>query len=677
MNIFISVGVLVRDIILFSANLLVYEAAPGLVALALIITLLIAVVLFWLRTARQSEAARWLRQLIAKSATEEDFCRDIAPLSASIDNGATTRSRRQLATAWNEYKETFVKHDENDTAILRNAVRPSTFLNVEDLGFTAGAWRILPGLFVTIGLFLTFLGLISALNAMSQDSEINSRTMTVLLKIASAKFIMSLTGLFCSIVFTIAFRAMYGGVERSVHQLCKIIEDRLNYISLEDLAAEQLRATREQREHFRLIGMELVAEIGRPLREELPAAISNSISVAMAPLVDRVGKMGAEGVGNMVQGLSTQLTDKVGIALAEASQNISDAGEKIGQLADRMDKSSGRMGSEMEDVATRVAEAVEGLQNAMTETAETTGGVFTEGAEKLLSVMNQTLEGIRDNTGEGARAMSAAAEDMRMSAAAFKNEIESAAQSGSEAAQARMQEAGIEASGHIGSAGLEVAAAFSRTGEEISHAAEAFSKKATRELISPIESIAAQLGDMVSKLQQGSTDMRKFSESVRAGAEASGNAATNFKEASGDLVGAATPIHSIVERMENSIRLMTDSTQHAASSVSRAAEATAQSAADALASAQEILGSEARAIEAALLGVSTMLERQKGQGDRLDDMDEKLGKAFETYTDEVAKAVDGMFGHVRDMQERLNPALDTMSNIVAQMEDFAPQSRRP
>lgn len=194
--------------------------------------------------------------------------------------------------------------------------------------------------------------------------------------------------------------------------------------------------------------------------------------------------------------------------------------------------------------------------------------------------------------------------------------------------------------------------------------------------MSPLAGIAEQLGDMVMKLQQGSADLRRLSEGVRAGAEASSDAASNFRGASNELVAAATPVRSTVERMETSLRQLADSTQNAVNTVTTSAEATAQSAADALKSAQEILRGEARAIEAALSGVSSTLERLKGQGDRLDDMDEKLGKAFETYTSQVARAVEGMHAHVREIQERLGPAIDQMGNIVAQMEDFSPQSPR-
>ncbi|RUV24360.1 hypothetical protein EOD29_35720, partial [Mesorhizobium sp. M1A.T.Ca.IN.004.03.1.1] len=76
-----------------------------------------------------------------------------------------------------------------------------------------GFWRIVPGLFVSVGLFLTFLGLIAALSTMAQGAEIDSGVMRQLLSVASAKFIMSLTGLFCSIVFTILLRSIYGSLE--------------------------------------------------------------------------------------------------------------------------------------------------------------------------------------------------------------------------------------------------------------------------------------------------------------------------------------------------------------------------------------------------------------------------------------------------------------------------------
>ena len=71
-----------------------------------------------------------------------------------------------------------------------------------------------------------------------------------------------------------------------------------------------------------------------------------------------------------------------------------------------------------------------------------------------------------------------------------------------------------------------------------------------------------------------------------------------------------------------------------------------------------------------------MMEKMKEQAARLDDMDEKLGAAFETYAEHVQSAVGTLSGHVRAMQTELAPALDTMRAIVEQAEQFAPESRR-
>jgi ABC-type transporter Mla subunit MlaD len=95
-----------------------------------------------------------------------------------------------------------------------------------------------------------------------------------------------------------------------------------------------------------------------------------------------------------------------------------------------------------------------------------------------------------------------------------------------------------------------------------------------------------------------------------------------------------------------------------------------------LKAAEQTLGGHSRAIEASLAGVGAMVDRLKGQGNRLDEIDEKLGGAFDAYTEHVDTAVDGLFEHVRRMQEELAPALDTLRAIVEQAEQFTPESRR-
>jgi len=672
---FLAVGGAFQAFILNVAGLLKNEAVPGWVSLALFFALIATSLILYSKVQSRRAAIEWLNSLVVKTERQADFSREIDSLTLTINTQATKNARRELATAWEKYRETLVPHDEDGITMLRNSIRPSAFLNLEDLGFNAGAWRIGAGLFVTVGLFLTFLGLVSALSSMTGNTSIDSKAMTDLLKIASAKFIMSLTGLFCSIVFTIVFRVLFGRLEKSIHRLCASLEKRLAFISLEALAVEQLSAIREQKEHFRLVGMELVAELGRPLREELPAAISSSIRGAMAPLMEQVGKMGSDGMEGMVKNLSSQLADDVGRSLTAASERLAEAGAQIKNLADRMDQSSGRMGAEMESSIGLMAKAVDDLRESVSQTAEKTEGAFSRGAEQLLDAMNRTLEGIRDNTGEGARAMSAAAGEMRGAAEGFRKELESAAQTGAEAAQARMLTASTEASSAIGSAGSQVLDAFGRTSNEINRVVDAMTQRAGAQLLAPLDEIGEKLRVLVGTLADGSTEMRRMAEGVREGGEASAAAAGAFRTSSTDLVNATAPIRTTAERIEASLRTLTESTHNVANTVARSAESTARSASDALAAAQQVMSAEARAMESTMASITSMLDQMKGQGERLDDIDGKLGRAFDIYNDQVSAAVDTMFGHVRDLQNKLGPALDTMREIVDQAQVFVPESR--
>ena len=676
MEIVVDVGLAVRDVILGLAALLKQPAAPGVVTLALLAALFVCVLIFAWSTFNRQAAARWLMKLVAESSNQAAFGNSIASVDSRADSEASSTARKSVVEAWREYRETLVPHEEDGASILRNSVRPSLFFNAEDLGFAPGFWRIVPGLFVTIGLFLTFLGLISALNSMDLGADKVQASLRDLLTIASAKFIMSLTGLFCSIVFTVVLRWGTSNIETTIHRLCGTIERRLSFISLEALAVEQLAATREQREHFRMIGLELVAELGRPLREELPNAIAASISTAVGPLLEKVGKIGTDGMGAMVNDLSARFSDDVGQALAHASEKLIQAGDRIAQMSERMDQSTGKVGPEIDAAVTRLAQAVDDLRSSIGATADTASGAFTRGAEHLLAVMNQTLEGIRDNTGEGARALSAAAAEMRQAAEGFRTELDDAARKGAEAAGNQMSAAGAQAAGAIGSAGQGVLDAFGRSAAEIGATADQFASKASEQLLAPLDRITGQLGSMVSSLSDGASVMRRLSDGVRAGAEATEQATGNLKGASMELVAAVTPIRGTSDRIEAAIRQLSTVTESVAATVSRSAQATAESAAVTLKAAEQTLGGHARAIEASLAGVGAMVDRLKGQGNRLDEIDEKLGGAFDAYTERVDTAVGGLFEHVRNMQDELAPALDTLRAIVEQAEQFTPESRR-
>lgn len=674
-----SLGDNTRDLILAAAGLLTEDYVPGIVAAFLLLCLLVLIAALAIKVQSRLKALRWFSNIINSHRTPHSFTSAVVDINQKIDNKNSNGAYQTLADAWHEYRETLVLYGEGDARLYRNSVRPSTFFNVEDLKYGPGFWRIVPGLFVTIGLFLTFLGLVAALNVMevgSADSATLQLSLDKLLKAASAKFIMSLTGLFCSIIFTVALRLGIGQIESNVHRLCSRLESQLTFISLEDISVEQLSAIKEQREHFRAIGTELVAELGRPLREELPQSISKSISEAMAPMVERVTQVGTEGVGTMVQDLSSRFTEDVGAALANASDSIELAGRKIGDLAARMDQSSGTMNEQLMNSIKGLNDAILETQKRTEENAVKTGDVFKQGADQLLAVMSDTLGEIRDNTGKGAEAIKDAAAQMRSAADTFRDELTKASEAGAKQVEGEMNKSAAAASGAINTAGADIINTFGVTAQQIATTSEQMTEKLSSELLSPLNQVVDRLASLSAELSKGTSEFKRLNDGINSGASASVTAANSFKKATDDLVSSATPIRSSVERIDAALVKLDSNTNRTAENLRAAAVTITQSAQTTLNSASEILGSKRQAIESALAGMKEITEKMRGQGDRIDDLDVKLGEAFERYNQHVKAVLDSMIDHAADVQKELTPALETMREIVEQAEKFVPESNR-
>jgi len=654
--------------------------APGLVSIGILIGLLIACGMVLASALRKLAALKWLEKQVRNTTDAVDFAIKVNQISQQTNKFQTRKGYVHITAAWDEFRETLIEDKTDSRPVLRNTIRPSSFFNLEDLHYGPGFSRYMPGLFVTVGLFLTFLGLIAALRQITGLSDASPEDMRAslegLLGAASAKFIMSLTGLLASILFTILLRTLTGKVEGRIHSLCAALEARLTFVSLESVAMEQLTIARGQKDSFMEIGTTLVAELGRSLQKEIPESISSSISAAMAPLLDKVGKAGADGVGQMVTDLSSRFSEDVGRALSDASAQLSAAGDKIASLSDRMDRSSGQMGQEMEASVGKLAKAAEDLSARLASAAETTDGKLNEGAERLLGIMNQTLEGIRRNTAEGADALKAAAADMRASAGTFREELDAAAASGSDAVRSRMEAAGSEVEGVITQAGRGMADLVTRSGQDLLSASGEFHEKIRTDLVDPIIEVVDQLDKMADRLRDGSGQIATAAVHIKSGGDATRVASEALTAASRDLQAAAGPVRDSVERIETATTGLAKSTAAASDTVSRSARELAENGARVLDAAKVALGAEQKLIEASLARLGEALEHMERQRTQIDDMDDKLGTAFEQFTTNVRTALDTFSGHVKNMNAELSPALDTMREIVDRAEQFLPEQRR-
>lgn len=674
-------GLYLKDGIINLAEVLTLsDSRPGQIAGVLGLLSVILGMSYFIRTRRQLKAIRLLDRKIRAFSDIQSFAARHDELIHELRSSLPRKGPRETVwEAFDEFNETIVRDDIDGPLTLRNSIRPASFLNIEDLGFGPGFYRIMPNTLVSAGLLLTFLGLVAALHQFSQSMNAGTggmdRAMQNFMQIASAKFVMSLVGLFCSILFTFLLRFRQNALDAALHRLCIGIERRLVFVSLEDLGLRQLRAATEQREHLREIGMGMVAELQKPL-EALPDQITGAIAEKMEPIFDRVTSMGTSNMEGLVGDLSHQLSHSVGNALTRASDSLGEATDRIGLMVDRMGTTNEQAGDGLRDALDQIARAMSEMRNEVAASGLTASEAMNEGADRLLSVMNETLAGIRDNTGEGAKAMRDAAEEMRTAAEGFRDTLASASEESSKAARERMAQSSSEAGEAIEGAGKSLLASFNQTSADIAKLGADMGGVIGDELLSRIEKISLHLETMAEAVGRGATGAQSAAQGLNTGADAIHGASEGFRTASQSLTAAAEPIRGSHERIETTLRRVGDLVETVAETMMQNSASVAENAAHVLETAHTALGNEREGIRRSLEATHAAMAQLSNEAEKLDQIDEMLGRALTDYNAKLEAALGSAQDHVKEMSDTLDPGLQTLRSVVEQAEAFLPSQSR-
>ncbi|MXU65913.1 hypothetical protein [Oceanomicrobium pacificus] len=674
-------GLYLKDGIIFLAEALTLsDSRPGQIAGILALTTIFLGVWYLLRTGRQLNAIQLLDQKIRAYADIPSFAKGHSELIYELRSSFPKKGPRHTVwEAFDEFNETVVRDDIDDEPTIRNSIRPASFLNVEDLGFGPGFFRILPNTLVSAGLLLTFLGLVAALHQFSQSIDVSADgmdgAMRDFMQIASAKFVMSLVGLFCSILFTFLLRTRQNKLDAALHRLCIGIERRLVFVSLEDLGFRQLRAATEQREHLREIGMGMVAELQKPL-EALPDRITGAIADKMDPIFDRVTSMGTSNMEGLVGNLSDQLSHSVGNALTRASESLGEATDRIGQMVDRMNATNEQAGDGLRSALDQMAQAITKMREEVATSGRTASEAMNEGADKLLSVMNETLAGIRDNTGEGAQSMRAAAEEMRTAAEGFRDALANASEESGNAARERMEQSSAEAGQAIEDVGKSLLVSFNQTSAEIAKLGTEMGSTIGEELLGRLETISHRLEAMAEAVQRGASGAQSAAQGMNSSADAINGASDGFRNASQDLTAAAEPLRASHERIETTLRRVGDLVESVSETLMLNSASVSQNAAHVLETAQTALGNEREGIRRSLEATEATMAQLSSEAEKLDQIDEMLGRALTEYNAKLEAALGSAQDHVKEMSDTLDPGLQTLRSVVEQAEAFLPSQAR-
>lgn len=655
------------------------ESTPGLVSLALLAALVVLSIWYGISAWRFNRSVSACHSILP--AQDEHITREhLVDIDKRFKEfGQRKGSRRRLGIAWDEFRETTIE-PERETDQLRNTVRPAVFFSREELGLEGGIWRRIPALFVSVGLFLTFLGLVAALqetrgildeatqsddptrleqvfpvpesdiaDSAKQRGDPMARGLQNLLQVASAKFIMSLTGLLCSIIFTLVSRYIARRTDDALHFLCAKIENCCIFLSEQKLLVEMLSNSKEQTDQLRALSTELVAQIAQPLREELPEAIRMSIEQAMTPAIETLTRSTGQSIESMAANASGQLVDGVQKSVQAMNEAIGNVTRGLEVVTGQIDQSAGTMSGQVDDAVQALANQIGNLETAMAASSKEAARTFNSATETMLQDMNETLQEIQNSSTEGARQMGETSRAMADAAGTLSHAIQASVMASAEAGGREIERAGQEMA-----SGIATATATMR-----------------ENLLDPMSELTERVGNLSSSVGKASGQVGKYADSVESSAIAVLSANEGLERSTQTLVTATAPIRDAVTGIESANRTMGDRVEAASYAMRQTSEHT-----------ESIMRGTREAIEAsrtttreALTSLQNAVGEFKGVVERYDQIDQNLGDAFQQIKTAVQSSINEIGEFADKLNEEFGKALNQLQAVIAQAEPFTPRRK--
>ncbi len=613
------------------------------------IAVIIASIFFFLRFAASLKRAN---RAIGEFQTEEDFFEKFEEINQFFI------SEKELGACWREFTETVihphVARPGGTQPVIRNTSRPTDFFDAENAGFVTPTLRIMPNIFVGIGLFLTFAGLIAALStataAMTGGAEEMQGALRLLLNTISAKFYTSLMALGISILLTIMFRVL----ETHRDNLFKVLNDKIergmHFVSVEEIAFNQLEELREQKEQLQQFNTDLAMKLGDH--------IQNAVSSAMNPVVEKLDSMGQNMGQNNIDAMR-----EIGDAIAQNVQGA--AGDSLSHLSDRLDGLTTVLGdmsanlsqstSEFEnDVASALtsmksglesmaadlqsnasqtsdllSEKLELLADKLSASAENIKTSLEDGAGEVSNGLERAIERLTEATDRSAEKMGEAVDGINVAVQGIASSLDEASTKAGEVAKEKMEEAGINAANRFEKAGQTMSDALSEGLEGLSTAMEGFEES--------LAEASQSMNQMNEELSHSSELVVQTSDGLETSVKA-------LKDASGSVSNAVNPALKAVESIQSAVRQMDEKISAAAGRVTEAVEKLE--------------------VEMRLNGEAWEQHSQKFEG-----VNENLGAVFFKVNQQIEDSQKRMSNFVTEVDGSFRNALAGLQEAVEELSD--------
>lgn len=513
-------------------------------------------------------------------------------------------------------------------------MRPHAFINaqqIQDHNFALKVMPHLPNYFVGVGLLLTFVGLVAALNFASGSVGGNIDEtlggLENLLAAATFKFWTSIAGLGASIVLSFLFRIYSNMIDRALVSVCDVIESKLHFLTAQSIFAEIQKTGDEQLAETKKINSEVAFTIGKTINENLNQQFPQALHTALQPITDEVRRTSeaivsrnTESVGDMVQEFADSLQ-------GGASAHMQTIAGTLEQLQSTLQQMQGSMDSSGDQFSRRIADGTERLEVTM---REVSGSV----SELVAQLREQMAEAGTSITGQLEQTLSRISEE-------------------SEAAAGQLAAQGTSASRQF----AETVEAAARSLQESATANAKASGDAAERMRDELQRSAANMDASVTRLaerlQQVDGGLAKQAQAFANVAQQEAEVAKSLQSSSRSLQEGVAPWQAVGEQLGQTVR------------------AVEQSLAESSRRLDEAFGVTRELAERLTTLTRTLEEGWDAYRQRFEGVDKDLERAFQQITEAVDTQQRRIQDFVKALDKSFSEATDKLNGTIAGMASSA------
>jgi ABC-type transporter Mla subunit MlaD len=334
-------------------------------------------------------AVRGAKGSLGRSEGISSFAQAFDKISDRMEGNAVIRH------GWRQFAATTIR----ESTSVRYTVRPQSFINLADARaelFGLKMMGSIPGYFVGLGLLLTFIGLVLALDkaagsTAAGSAEAMTESLNELLAAATFKFSTSIAGLGASLVLALIFRTYQIWIEGAFDGFSRALERRMIFYPPQRIAEDSREILAAQRDQLKEINSE---RFFTRLGESAAPGIGRALTEALGPLAERLDRTAEELTRTSRSGADSLVQSFVERLDQGASREMQEVVGTLKGLRDALDRTQVNLSGSGQDFSTKLTEAAETIAKVFADASLTLGGSASGVAGTVDAAMAQVLHNL-------------------------------------------------------------------------------------------------------------------------------------------------------------------------------------------------------------------------------------------------------------------------------------------